>query len=165
MKIPAVEPSATPLTFPVSSPPPSAIDSQSYASQSDSAQQPPQSTPDTASLSSGLSSLSSDQPINGENSEERPLGPIVTLFKLFSDETRLKIISLLAQTPEMNVRSMCELLKQSQPAVSHHLALLRNAGTIELRREGKHNFYRLAHHKLEEVNQWLQQTLGNKGSN
>ena len=32
---------------------------------------------------------------------------------------------------------------QSQPAVSHHLALLRVAGLIECRRDGKHNFYHL----------------------
>jgi ArsR family transcriptional regulator len=35
------------------------------------------------------------------------------------------------------------LLRQSQPAVSHHLALLRVAGIIECRRDGKHNFYHL----------------------
>ena len=35
----------------------------------------------------------------------------------------------------------CQRLGQSQPAVSHHLAFLRVSGLIELRREGKHNFY------------------------
>ena len=36
---------------------------------------------------------------------------------------------------------LCNRLGQSQPAVSHHLALLRVSGLIESRREGKHNFY------------------------
>ena len=38
--------------------------------------------------------------------------------------------------------ALCDVLGQSQPAVSHHLALLRVAGLIECRRDGKHNFYR-----------------------
>jgi ArsR family transcriptional regulator len=39
------------------------------------------------------------------------------------------------------VTDLCNRLGQSQPAVSHHLALLRVSGLIESRREGKHNFY------------------------
>jgi ArsR family transcriptional regulator, arsenate/arsenite/antimonite-responsive transcriptional repressor len=42
---------------------------------------------------------------------------------------------------ELHVTALCERLQQSQPAVSHHLALLRVAGLIEARRDGKHNFY------------------------
>jgi ArsR family transcriptional regulator len=68
---------------------------------------------------------------------------LVHLFKLLADETRLRIIYYLMQQNEMNVRTFCRLLRQSQPAVSHHLALLRSAGVIECRRDGKHNFYRL----------------------
>jgi ArsR family transcriptional regulator len=68
---------------------------------------------------------------------------LVQLFKLLADETRLRVIYYLMQQSEINVRTFCRLLKQSQPAVSHHLALLRAAGIIECRRDGKHNFYRL----------------------
>ena len=68
---------------------------------------------------------------------------LVQLFKLLSDETRLRILSYLMQTDELHVRALCDLLGQSQPAVSHHLALLRVAGLIESRRDGKHNFYRI----------------------
>jgi ArsR family transcriptional regulator len=49
----------------------------------------------------------------------------------------------LTERSELHVRALCELLGESQPAVSHHLALLRVAGLIERRREGKHNFYGL----------------------
>lgn len=66
---------------------------------------------------------------------------LVQLFKLLADETRLRILYFLVQREELNVRTLCELLAQSQPAVSHHLALLRVAGIIECRRDGKHNFY------------------------
>ena len=68
---------------------------------------------------------------------------LVQLFKLLSDETRLRILYYLTQRSELHVRALCELLDESQPAVSHHLALLRVAGLIERRREGKHNFYGL----------------------
>lgn len=66
---------------------------------------------------------------------------LVQLFKLLADETRLRVLYFLVQREELNVRTLCELLGQSQPAVSHHLALLRVAGIIECRRDGKHNFY------------------------
>ena len=66
---------------------------------------------------------------------------LVRVFKLMSDETRLRILLYLAREGELHVSAMCERLGQSQPAVSHHLALLRNAEIIEPRRDGKHNFY------------------------
>lgn len=88
--------------------------------------------------------------VSGEPSELAALtvsdglvGDLVKLFKLLSDETRLRILYYLTQRNELHVRALCELLDESQPAVSHHLALLRVAGLIERRREGKHNFYGL----------------------
>jgi len=68
---------------------------------------------------------------------------LVQLFKLLADETRLRIMYYLMQEDELNVRTFVRLLGQTQPAVSHHLALLRSAGVIELRRDGKHNYYHL----------------------
>ena len=70
---------------------------------------------------------------------------LVKVFKLLSDPTRLRILLLLAQEGEMHVTAPCDKLGQSQPAVSHHLALLRGPGPgpglIEARRDGKHNYY------------------------
>lgn len=66
---------------------------------------------------------------------------LVQVFKLLSDETRLRILLYLARAGEMHVTALCDKLEQSQPAVSHHLALLRVAGLIEARRDGKHNYY------------------------
>lgn len=68
---------------------------------------------------------------------------LVQLFKLLADETRVRILHYLMQREELNVRTLCKLLGQSQPAVSHHLALLRVAGIIACRRDGKHNFYHI----------------------
>src|SRR3954463_571068 len=66
---------------------------------------------------------------------------LAQVFKLLSDETRMRILLYLAQSGELHVTDLCTRLAQSQPAVSHHLALLRVSGLIESRREGKHNFY------------------------
>lgn len=66
---------------------------------------------------------------------------LTQIFKLLSDETRLRILMYLIREDELHVTALCERLQQSQPAVSHHLALLRVAGLIEPRRDGKHNFY------------------------
>jgi ArsR family transcriptional regulator, arsenate/arsenite/antimonite-responsive transcriptional repressor len=66
---------------------------------------------------------------------------LAQVFKLLSDETRLRILLYLAQNYELHVTDLCNRLGQSQPAVSHHLALLRVSGLIESRREGKHNYY------------------------
>lgn len=74
---------------------------------------------------------------------EKLVQDLVQLFKLLSDDTRLRILYYLTQKRELHVRALCELLGESQPAVSHHLALLRVAGLIERRREGKHNYYGL----------------------
>jgi DNA-binding transcriptional ArsR family regulator len=65
-----------------------------------------------------------------------------SLLKHVSDPTRLLVISLLSER-ERHVGGLCEELTQSQPAVSHHLALLRLGGIIERRRQGKNNFYSL----------------------
>ena len=65
-----------------------------------------------------------------------------TLLKQVSDATRLQVILALSEG-EKHVGALCEQLNQSQPAVSHHLALLRHGGVIAPRRQGKNNFYSL----------------------
>jgi ArsR family transcriptional regulator len=65
------------------------------------------------------------------------------IFKLLADRSRLKILLALAGRGEMHVSALCQLLEQSQPAVSHHLTLLRMSNLVGCRREGKHNYYRL----------------------
>jgi ArsR family transcriptional regulator len=79
------------------------------------------------------------------------LKDVVQVFKLLSDATRLRILIHLMRRHELHVRALCDLLGQSQPAVSHHLALLRVAGLIEARREGKHNFYHVLPERFQQV--------------
>lgn len=64
------------------------------------------------------------------------------LLKHVSDPTRLQVVLTLSEG-ERHVGGLCESLGQSQPAVSHHLALLRHGGVISPRRQGKNNYYAL----------------------
>src|SRR5205085_11615569 len=66
---------------------------------------------------------------------------LTEVFKLLADKSRMKILLALAQDGELHVSALCELLGQSQPAVSHHLTLMRMSGLVGYRRDGKHNFY------------------------
>ena len=73
----------------------------------------------------------------------RTISGLAQVFKQLADESRLKILLALSQDGELHVSALCELLGQSQPAVSHHLTLLRMTGLVGYRRDGKHNYYRI----------------------
>jgi DNA-binding transcriptional ArsR family regulator len=64
------------------------------------------------------------------------------LFKQVSDPTRLQVVTLLSEE-ERHVGGLCDQFNMSQPAVSHHLAVLRLGGIVDCRRQGKNNFYSL----------------------
>src|ERR671932_831032 len=108
---------------------------------------PPASTKSsTASRNSKAASLMGSRP-------SAEIRRVADLLKQVSDPTRLQVLMLLTEK-ERNVSELCaDLGTQSQPAVSHHLALLRHGRLIEPRRSGKHNFYYLteAGRELAEV--------------
>ncbi|GLR08784.1 transcriptional regulator [Mixta theicola] len=68
------------------------------------------------------------------------------LFKNLSDETRLSLVLLLREKGELCVCELTSMLKESQPKISRHLALLRDAGLLIDRRDGKWVYYRLSPH-------------------
>ena len=102
-------------------------------------------------LGKAVAELTDPEIANIPELAEATVTDVVAIFKLLADETRLRILFYLTQRDELHVRALCTLLGQSQPAVSHHLALLRDAGIIEPRRSGKHNFYRLMPQKFQEL--------------
>jgi DNA-binding transcriptional ArsR family regulator len=69
--------------------------------------------------------------------------PLADFFRALGDEHRLRILRLLATHRELSVSELGEHLKQSQPAVSHHLSLLKDVGLIGYRRDGRFNRYAL----------------------
>lgn len=65
-----------------------------------------------------------------------PLHPLTNLFKALSDETRLRILKLL-EHGELCVCDIVAALDMSQPKVSFHLNVLKEAGLIRDRKQGK----------------------------
>jgi ArsR family transcriptional regulator, zinc-responsive transcriptional repressor len=74
------------------------------------------------------------------------------LLKQVSDSTRLQVVCLLSEG-ERHVGGLCDEFSLSQPAVSHHLALLRHGGIVNRRRQGKNNIYSLTDtgYRLSEI--------------
>jgi ArsR family transcriptional regulator len=67
---------------------------------------------------------------------------LLSLFKALSDETRLRIVKLL-ENGELCVCHLVAAIDKSQPKISFHLKVLKEAGLVRDRREGKWMHYRL----------------------
>jgi ArsR family transcriptional regulator len=68
---------------------------------------------------------------------------LATVFAALADTTRLRLLNLMAGR-EVCVCYFVEILRQSQPKISRHLAYLRKAGIVAARREGKWMHYRIS---------------------
>lgn len=66
----------------------------------------------------------------------------VLFAKALADETRQKIMNLVC-CRWLSVNDIVEKVQVSQPTVSHHLAILREADLVNVREEGKQTFYSL----------------------
>jgi ArsR family transcriptional regulator len=78
-------------------------------------------------------------------------------FGALSDPVRLKLFSILAASPDAEVCA-CNLVKpvgRSQPTVSHHLKVLREAGLILSTKRGTWVWYRVNHERLGEIREVL----------
>ena len=84
-------------------------------------------------------SIPPSSPISPFDEVER----LATILKGLADPSRLAIVRVLARDGPMNVGQIRDVVGQSQPAVSHHLSLLRSAGLVRRSRSGKFNVYEL----------------------
>ncbi len=78
------------------------------------------------------------------------LDELVCFFSIFSDYTRLRIVSALSIS-EMCVSDISNLLKLNQTTVSHQLRLLKNMNAVTTKRQGKIIFYSLRNETLSDV--------------
>lgn len=65
---------------------------------------------------------------------------LVNFFRAMGEDTRVKIITMLLKE-EMCICELLEALGLSQSAVSHHVKILKQAGLVNDRRDGKWTFY------------------------
>jgi len=78
------------------------------------------------------------------------LAAALAFFKALADESRLRIVGLLAERPR-SVEELAAGLDLRTPTVSHHLQTLRRLGFIEMRPEGTTHLYRLDLRRLQEL--------------
>ena len=64
-------------------------------------------------------------------------------FKALADPTRVAIVNHLSAADEVCVCNLVDAFELSQPTISHHLKILREAGLVESSRRGTWSFYRL----------------------
>ena len=83
---------------------------------------------------------------------------IERFFLALGDRTRLRLLNLMGDR-EICVCYFVQILEQSQPKISRHLAYLRKAGIVTARREGKWMHYRIAMPANVGAATVLQQTL------
>ncbi len=77
------------------------------------------------------------------------------LFDALADPTRRRILELL-RADERPVGELVAALGMSQPAVSRHLRLLREAGLVAARVDAQRRLYRLCPQSLRELDAWLE---------
>lgn len=91
-------------------------------------------------------------------SEETILAEMETLFMALADKTRLRLLNLMRED-EICVCFFTEVLGESQPKISRHLAYLRNAGLVSSRREGKWMHYSIEMPETPSIARILSDTL------
>ena len=74
---------------------------------------------------------------------------LADLFKALGDPTRVAIVNRLSRTDTVCVCDLTAAFKQSQPTISHHLRILREAGLVEAERRGTWAYYRLVPEAIE----------------
>lgn len=80
---------------------------------------------------------------------------MVTTFEALVDPTRRRILDLLRERPR-SVGELVDLLEMSQPGVSKHLRVLREAGLVEVRQDAQRRWYEVRPEPLEALHQWLE---------
>lgn len=79
---------------------------------------------------------------------------MMTTYEVLAEPTRRRILDLLREQPRL-VGELVDLLQMSQPGVSKHLRILREAGLVTVRQDAQRHWYELNPAPLAEVDAWL----------
>jgi ArsR family transcriptional regulator, arsenate/arsenite/antimonite-responsive transcriptional repressor len=88
-----------------------------------------------------------DAPALGRDAAES----LATIFKALADPTRVAIVHRLSTAESVCVCDLNAAFDLSQPTISHHLRILREAGLVEAERRGTWAYYRLAPHAIDSL--------------
>jgi hypothetical protein len=80
----------------------------------------------------------------------QPPETLLQFFKTLAHESRLRILGLVAAR-EYCVQELAEILALKEPTISHHLAMLREAGLVRLRQDGNTHWFALDHEALTKL--------------
>jgi ArsR family transcriptional regulator len=86
-----------------------------------------------------------DTPVLDPEDAER----LATQFRALADPTRVGIVNRLAAAAEVCVCDLTAAFDLSQPTISHHLRILREAGLVEVTKRGTWSYYRLLPEAVE----------------
>ena len=81
-------------------------------------------------------------PVLASTLSESEAEDLAAAFKVLADPARLRLLSMIASSPEACACDLVEPLGKSQPTVSHHLAVLTEAGLLARETRGKWAYYR-----------------------
>ncbi len=85
--------------------------------------------------------------------------PSMDKFFALSDPTRREIISLLSDQKELSVNEILHYFPMSQPAISQHLKVLRDADLLEVEKRAQKRLYSLHYKGLLEIDEWIQKAI------
>ncbi len=86
------------------------------------------------------------------------------IFDVIADTTRRDLLAKLLVGDELSVSALVELTGLTQPTVSKHLKVLREAGLVAVREEAQHRYYRIDAEPLGEVVDWIAPFLAEGGT-
>lgn len=87
-------------------------------------------------------------PLTSSALSERQAVDLAAAFKVLADPARLRLLSMIASSDEACACDLVEPLGKAQPTVSHHLAVLTEAGLLEREKRGKWAYYRIVPERL-----------------
>jgi ArsR family transcriptional regulator len=101
-----------------------------------------------------------DMTMPRETGAERDLRRLRTFYRALGDETRLRIIGILAKVGPLPVNALSSRVDLSQPLISWHLRILRLAGLIDTRRQGREVICRIRTAAFEELHEAESRLIG-----
>jgi ArsR family transcriptional regulator len=87
-------------------------------------------------------------PLTASALSESQAEDLAAAFKVLADPARLRLLSMIASSDEACACDLVEPIGKSQPTVSHHLAVLTEAGLLEGEKRGKWAYYRVVPERL-----------------